>query len=276
MRTIKLFLNDPTKIDQWRKGVPYVFPSLKVTIAMGEWEDDENCLLSLKTPQLDEFEEVKRKTLYISCVKASNGRFLRGVPATKWTEFLGTNSSPRGCWRSLYKRPIDKRTGDLQWRIIHGAIATNRHVVHLDPSVGVGCPFCSEVETVFHLFVQCSRLNDLFTLLSQWFAGIGEGFSFEIFIYGPKYSASRKNMLTLLNFLSGTAKLAIWKSRKNKLLGEGSLNVLNMFMGLVAARLRIEHAYYKLIKRVEVFIDVWGINDVLCTVNEDGDLLIAF
>ncbi len=44
-----------------------MFPSLKVTIAMGEWEDDENCLLSLKTPQLDEFEEVKRKTLYFLC-----------------------------------------------------------------------------------------------------------------------------------------------------------------------------------------------------------------
>ncbi len=113
-------------------------------------------------------------------------------------------------------------------------------------------------------------------LLSQWFAGIGEVFSFEIFIYGPKYAASRKNMLTLLNFLSGTAKLAIWKSRKNKLLGQVSLNVLNMFMGLVAARLRIEHAYYKLVKCVEAVIDVWGINYVLCTVNEDGDLLIAF
>ncbi len=124
-------------------------------------------------------------------MKASNGHFLRGVPATKWTEFLGTNSSPRGCWRSLYKRPIDKRTGDLQWRIIHGAIATNRHVVHLDPSVGVGVISAQKLK-LFLLFVQCSRLNDLFMLLSQWFAGIGEGFSFEIFIYGPKYSASRK------------------------------------------------------------------------------------
>ncbi len=42
-------------------------------------------------------------------------------------------------------------------------------MVHIDPSVGVGCPFCIEVETVFHLFVQCTRLNELFTLLSQWF-----------------------------------------------------------------------------------------------------------
>ncbi|KAL1268847.1 hypothetical protein QQF64_034210 [Cirrhinus molitorella] len=30
------FLNDPIKVDQWRKGVPYDFPSLTVTISMVE------------------------------------------------------------------------------------------------------------------------------------------------------------------------------------------------------------------------------------------------
>lgn len=126
---------------------------------MGEWQDDGKSLLSFKTPQLGVFEEVGEKALYISCVKASNANLLSGLPSTKWTAFFGTFSSPRGCWRSLYKRPNDKRTGDLQWRIVHGAIATNRYVVHIDPSVGVSCPFCTEVETVFHLFVQCTRLN---------------------------------------------------------------------------------------------------------------------
>lgn len=46
------FTNDSIATDQWRKGVPYVFPSLNVTIAVGEWQDDENCLLSFETPQL--------------------------------------------------------------------------------------------------------------------------------------------------------------------------------------------------------------------------------
>lgn len=72
-----------------------------------------NSLLSLKTPQLDKFEEVKRKNLYIFCVKASNFHRLRGVTATKWTEFLGTNCSPRGCWWSLYKQPTDNQLESL-------------------------------------------------------------------------------------------------------------------------------------------------------------------
>ncbi|KAL7849340.1 hypothetical protein SRHO_G00209630 [Serrasalmus rhombeus] len=36
---------------------------------------------------------------------------------TKWTEVVGADSSLKGSWRSLYKRPIEKRVGDLQWRI---------------------------------------------------------------------------------------------------------------------------------------------------------------
>lgn len=45
----KTFLIDPIKSDQWRNGVPYVFPSLKVTITMGEWEDDEQSFVIKNT-----------------------------------------------------------------------------------------------------------------------------------------------------------------------------------------------------------------------------------
>lgn len=148
-------------------------------------------------------------------------------------------------------------------------------MVHIDSSVGVGCPFCKEVETVSHLFVQCARLNDLFSFLSQWFIEIGEAFSYEMFIYGPRYTEKRKSQLILLKIFSGTAKLAIWKSRKNKLLGQGSVDVLMIFKGLVAARLRIEHAYYKMVNCVSVMY-IWGINEVLCTVDDDDDLMLAF
>ena len=149
-------------------------------------------------------------------------RFLDGVLSTRWSELFGTDSSPKGCWRVLYKRPIDKRTADLQWRIVHGAIATNRHRVHLDPNIGEGCLFCPQIESLFHLFVQCARLGDLFTLLTEWFSSLSEAFSFQLFIFGPKYTVRRKNVLVLLNFLSGTAKLAIWKTRKNQMLGQGA------------------------------------------------------
>lgn len=99
-----------------------------------------------------------------------------------------------------------------------------------------------------------------------------------MFIYGPKYTEKKEKSVDFIEFfLSGTAKLAIWKSRKNNLSGQSSLDVLKIFKVLVAARLRIEHAYYKIIKCVESFMYIWGINEVLCTVDDDDDdLLLTF
>ncbi len=90
-------------------------------------------------------------------------------------------------------------------------------------------------------------------------------FSFELFIYGPRYSVQRKRTLVLIIFLSGTAKLVIWKTRKNKLLGQDAISVVPIFSGLVAARLKIEFAYYKMVDCLSKFIDTWGVNEVLCT-----------
>jgi hypothetical protein len=58
--------------------------------------------------------------------------------------------------------------------------------VHLVPSVSVGCPFCAEVESVFHLFMQCTRLMDLFSLLTEWVTSLGETSSFQLFYLWSK------------------------------------------------------------------------------------------
>ncbi|GAA6065567.1 inositol 1,4,5-triphosphate receptor associated 2-like [Tachysurus ichikawai] len=42
------------------------------------------------------------------------------------------------------------------------------------------------------------------------------------------------------------AKLAIWMSKKNKMLDKAAVDVVAMFKGLVAARLKIDHAYYSM------------------------------
>ncbi len=83
-----------------------------------------------------------------------------------------------------------KRSGVLQWRVVHGIIATNRHRAHIDPQVGEECPFCGIQETVFHLFLNCSRLQQFFHQLEDYCQIMGEVFTHMLFIYGPKYSRS--------------------------------------------------------------------------------------
>ena len=147
------------------EGLDYVFPALIVSAAMGAFEEDVGMLLSFHTPELGEFKEVGKKVIYIICVKVSRASSLEGVKSQRWMGVLGPGAFPKGCRWSLYKLPIDKRTAVLQWTIIHGAIATNMHLVHLDPPVGEVCPFCAESETLAYLFLQCPRLVGMIDLI---------------------------------------------------------------------------------------------------------------
>lgn len=96
-----------------------------------------------------------KKAASYTCRKVTHLRSLAGMKA-RWTVFFGLGTSPKDYGWALYKPPVDKRMADLQWSIVHGAIATNRHVAHLDPSVGKEFPFCLENETIQHLFTEFS------------------------------------------------------------------------------------------------------------------------
>lgn len=183
------------------------FPELYVSIQKEDWLEDEKKLLSMDVPELNLFSTLSRQTLYRACVKTINYQTLKDVRDIKWTMFFESGSSPKGSWRSLYKRPIEKRVGDLQWRIVHGIIATNRHKALLNVSDDEGCPFCGV--SVFHLFIECPRLDQILGLMESWSIQFIGSFNQELFIFGPKYSTKNKSKVVLLNFLYGAAKLAI-------------------------------------------------------------------
>ncbi len=112
------------------------------------------------------------------CAKVLHFKSLESLKDSKWYEVLGTDVSPKG---PLYKPSNEKITGDLQWRVVHGIIATNRHRAHLDPQVNQECPFCRQEETVFHLFLKCERLIPLFNTLERWCHRLGQVFTPSVF-----------------------------------------------------------------------------------------------
>ena len=90
-------------------------------------------------------------------------------------EFLSSPARPshhQGLWLFeeplFHKLPIEKRTADLQWRIIHGAIATNMHLVHLDPTVGEGCLFCAESNSGSLGTAYYKLVNNIDLFMSIW------------------------------------------------------------------------------------------------------------
>ncbi len=92
----------------------------------------------------------------------------------------------------------------------------------------------------------------------EWFRGFAETFSESVFIRGVKYRMSKKTILGLLNDVLGTAKLSIWKTRKNKLLGIGGMDPVKMLKSLIANRLKIEFSYYVLVGDLITFVVCFG------------------
>lgn len=250
------------------------FPELVISANTRTWSETENSLLSFKTPEPRLFSIAGKKSIYVMCVKTSNLFQLQSVRETKWKETIGPNASPKGCWRSLYKPPIEKRTGDLQWRIVHCIVATNCYRARLDPQIGEGCPFCGEPETVFHLFLNCKRLQPIFYQLEEWCQNLGEAFTPAMFIYGPKYNKNRREHHVLLNFLFGQAKMAIWLSRKSKLNDKGSTDAFLILKGLTKSRINVEYGFYKMVNDLAMFNYKWGVNQCICHADSENVLNI--
>ena len=108
----------------------------------------------------------REKAFYELCVKNLNVQSLAVMEEFRWTEFFGPDVFLEGSWRPLYKLPIEKWTADLQWRVVRGAIATNRYRVHLDPKLREECIFSSQRPCFFSVLVcqYCVEKRNIHTL----------------------------------------------------------------------------------------------------------------
>ncbi len=68
--------------------------------------------------------------------------------------------------------------------------------------------------------------------------------------------------------------MAIWLTRKRKLKGEGDISTEVVLKGriLIANRIKTEFAYFKLTNNLDRFIEIWALNNVLCTVDDENEL----
>lgn len=135
------------------------FPDLQMVPVF----DCEGCLLKLGAADC-RLSTMTGRTMFHLLVKSLNQSRLKDRADTPWRAALDLTQEQGPEWRTLYKPPLTKRVGDLQWRVLHGAIAVNAFVSVINPNVAASCPFCPQRETVFHCFSECGRLRSLF----QW------------------------------------------------------------------------------------------------------------
>ncbi|MGH0191109.1 UNVERIFIED_CONTAM: hypothetical protein FKN15_056754 [Acipenser sinensis] len=192
-----------------REGTPF-FPQFFLSPGLGEEEGGEGERIrkmeGVKNIALQEAEGKKLYKLHVKTVQSSH---LKGTVDTKWRSHLQVAEERQPVWRVLYKLPLSKRAGDLQWRILHCAVSTGRFLHRVDPSISAECCFCGEEETVFHTFTDCVRLGSLFHLLQGLLQILGVIFSKDTFIFGFPYSFKNRDRCVLINFILGKAKLHI-------------------------------------------------------------------
>lgn len=239
------------------------FPDLYLLTDFEECEGVflQDNLLMLVGPNL-----VCGKILYKNCVKTLNKKFLHKRVDTPWRSALHLGEDVKPEWRALYKSPVSKKVGDLQWRILHGAIAVNAFVSVINHDISDECPFCFQKENIFHAFVYCIRLVPLFQVLKNLFGCFDEIFSLEMFICGFKYIRRRRFCCQLLNFLLGQAKKAIYDTRKIRIERNSSVNLQIVFLNLVKSRILIDFRYYKAMGDLMSFELIWCYKGVLCEI----------
>ncbi|KAK0138455.1 Transposon TX1 uncharacterized protein [Merluccius polli] len=213
--------------------------------------------------------DAHRKTLYAGCVLSINRQKLGNRTDTVWRERLKVAGEVRPAWEVLYKLPEKKRTADLQWRVLHGAIAVNAFICVLNPASSNACLFCGQTETLFHCFIECARLASLFTFLTRIFACFKEKFSMVKFIFGTSYKKTNKTKWRLINFIVGEAKLAIYLSRRNRVEGRSDQDPVQILSCSVRARVGLDFIFYKTMGDLEIFSEKWSYGNITRTSDSD-------
>ncbi|KAJ3586333.1 hypothetical protein NHX12_012733 [Muraenolepis orangiensis] len=191
--SLRAFAEDADLCEQWIEDGDYSFPSLQVTLAVGDWHEGAGQLLALRTPPPGHISGLWE-----------NGN----IPSVR------KGSEP--LWRGLKSRGGPSSLVQTLPRKAAGGACTS-------------CPWRSD-----------SRIP------------------VEDFARGDSHK-QRKGVHTLLNFVSGAAKLAIWLTHRNRVQGVGSVVLLPVLQELLRARLRVEHTYYHLIDKVQAFRNMWAV-----------------
>lgn len=96
---------------------------------------------------------------------------LRERPDMKGRTRLSDSQNQSPSWRVLYKSPVPKRSGDLQWHVLHCAMVKKVFVAQLRTDVSTVCIRCHVPDTLFYCFCDCSTDNPL-SLLDGAFSSI--------------------------------------------------------------------------------------------------------
>ena len=102
-----------------------------------------------------------KKIIYLLSVilNFNNSRTKKSL--SPWNSILNTDIPQNEIYSHVYEKPQSMHEGDLNWRILHGAISTAKFCFRSGYELSDLCPYCGKQEDLTHLFLSCKRLEPL-------------------------------------------------------------------------------------------------------------------
>ncbi len=89
------------------------------------------------------FSESSKRHLYLACVKSRFCEYFKNKIDTKWRSHLLVPDVQLPSWHLFYKSPLPKRSGDIQWSILHCALATHNFLYKYNLNTSLVCKLCN-------------------------------------------------------------------------------------------------------------------------------------
>ena len=191
-------------------------------------------------------------------------------PGHKWKDILLSDNYPR--FHAIYSYPIPKAYGDIQWRIMHGAIANQMYRYNARFANSPKCLFCNGIDDLKHTFLECPSNNGLADLVKRILKELNPNYIFNVedYIYLLEPSSTLKKQTNLMFTLS---KFATYKALSNKSYGVGQLSPVEIFRTHLNDIIKTDFDYYAMIGELDTFSAFWCDSLALCKLDEDDSLV---
>jgi len=181
----------------------------------------------------------------------------------------------RQIWTNTHNSFVDPFSRDLTWKIIHGCLPVNFLLNKFRISPTARCPFCTDIETIEHLFVFCPLTRHFYKYISSWLREIvpNLNFSTALLCFNILPTTITPIQSSTLLYLLCEIRQIIWLSRnmskyENANIGRNYL--ILAFLRRIKFRLYVD--YHRL--PTNTFLSFWDYPR-FCRII-DGNLEIAF
>jgi len=178
-------------------------------------------------------------------------------------------------WRDIHSPFFESYLSTLNWKIVHQIIPVNYDWWKRNVSKNKNCNFCKNVETISHLFCECSLIQPLWQLIFAFvsnYYGKDIRFSSEIILFNNLPIAPSPDIRTVCSYLLAIGKSSIWKCRNEvqyhkKIITSDSI-IMN-FIYKLKFRILVDFQRFSRMK----FFQHWCISEIFCSVDINDTLL---